>query len=337
MSIIQVVGSTRINNTIYLAVASLYWTAVLDGLGFELSTVTTITTVTTALMIIPFSAGIAIFLWAFEFEKLVINRVVGWLLMRNSKQFEILIATLIIYIKPWQSFTPLSAYKPNEILKYELEKMIDGITFKDDFEKFYQLFWVFWAIFPFLFLIRRISVILEILFIPLALMCFTIVAAPILRNSIQRAELPLEVIITKWLNGLIISDDRRRQSISFFRKLDDVHKPSIRKTLVSWTDEAILKCDNSDWKAFNDRYKQIIDFIHMIFPYVPTDLDFDDFIRDIIWTSQQNPFLSDKIIFPENYSRSERYDPVGATYSGLCRGMAGGAYFRIIESARRSN
>ncbi|MHA1137590.1 MAG: hypothetical protein ACTSSE_13985 [Candidatus Thorarchaeota archaeon] len=68
MSVMQVVGSSRISNTAYLAVASIYWTLFLTVTEFPL-----ILDVQTALVLVTPPAGIAALLWVLRVEEFLIT------------------------------------------------------------------------------------------------------------------------------------------------------------------------------------------------------------------------------------------------------------------------
>lgn len=144
MSIIQVVGSSRISNTVYLAVASVYWTLYITLSGFPLN----LDVQTTLLLVTP-PAGIAALLWILRAEELVINKFLLSFLSgyAGGRFIRYYMGYSIINVRPWKEYFFEIEYTPiHKSLKYELIRVLRAPQMKEEIETLHQFFWLLFSI-----------------------------------------------------------------------------------------------------------------------------------------------------------------------------------------------
>jgi hypothetical protein len=289
LSIIPVVGSSRISNTVYLAVASLYWTAILSYLGYDFG-VSIDAAISTAIVVFPLATGIGVILWAFKFEKKFYDRILPWLILRQGEVYKDWMATDIMLVKPWQSAV-LDLIPIRYALKYEVETVLKGKELKEDLEAFYQLFWLFWSAFPFFYLLGSniVSLWATPLIVPnfvfASLLGFSLVAIPLIYPRIHRRMQILSVAYIRWLSDTISDDTRRRIDNPRFKQLkSDVHRTSTRESIQQFSRDLMGYISAGNWDRLDKGMNRFIRFKAASLPLWIRKIDFDDIIQDIIWT-----------------------------------------------------
>ncbi|MHA2143486.1 MAG: hypothetical protein ACXADD_18570, partial [Candidatus Thorarchaeota archaeon] len=281
-SMMQVVGSSRISNTVYLAVASLYWTVALEWLGVSIDFLTD--PVTTALVIIPVASGIGVVLWAWEPEKQFFYWLFPKYLPYTTQGLRIRghMGKVVLLLRRWRSSTVLTDPLLTEMRK-EVRRVLESLELKEDMERLFQLFWVFLAVFPFFYLVGSSSVVIREYYIVIGLVACTIVAAPIYRAKSRRPRQVLQYSLALWIIEAIVADERKRSGLDheLFLKRGG---GELKQTLLNVAKDGITLLARKDWVGFEKLASQQVEFIEGFIPSVLTDEYLNDFVQDTIWS-----------------------------------------------------
>lgn len=296
MSILSVVGSSRISNTIYVAVASIYWTFFLTLTGIPLNI-----DVDTVLLVISPSAIIASFLWAIQLEERIITKLLIFSLVRSrfGQFIRYHMGYVTIFLKLWQS-SMVFRNTIRESLTLEIKRALRSRLLKDDMNELYQLLWLLISIPPVSYLLLIISN-HPIEFISLlSLSLSVILIIPIYSRKREKSSQVLKLAFCNWLAESIDSDNRRRNRFEFFREISDAHNPEFRKSMYSWAQELLQYVDKGDWEGFEKNMGIFLDSLETHHHEQTIENEIDYLVGDLIWfynlELKKDPRPSGKII-----------------------------------------
>ncbi len=288
MSVTQVIGSSRINNTIYLTVGSIYWTVILDLVNVSLDL-----TVETALLVIPVATVFGTLLWALQFEKVVIESILLRYLKgnREGREARNLMARSILFIMPWQASYEIQP-TISEMFKTETKRIVNSIILKDDIEDLYQVFWVVFVSFPLVYLLGNI---LPLFRDPIAILLVGVifslsVATPVLWRKKNLTTHVIRFAFFRWLQELISGDKKRRESSTLFRKpnencyhLDGFDVLGVRESLETVAAKAVELALVKDWMGFTLNTSNAKPFVHNMLLIDVSSILLNEFIIDWTW------------------------------------------------------
>jgi len=291
----QVVGSSRISNTAYLAVASIYWTLFLTVTEFPL-----ILDVQTALVLVTPPAGIAALLWVLRVEEFLITRFLLFWMPKypNGKFIRYHMGYSAVHIQPWkESLDDLTTI--SQSLKKEARRVLRSPFLKEEMENIFQLFWLMISV-PAIFIILGLQLsvsengfwILVIIAIVLNIVLFLVT---ITRKRVWPFR-ALGLAFCNWYIDMIGGMDRRRISFSpdknlqfplrhpkFFPQHEPISTIFAEKT-TPWIDELLAIVNREDWHGFEQNLVTFLNSQDVYYKKMTTSDIFTTLVNDIIWS-----------------------------------------------------
>jgi hypothetical protein len=241
---LQVVGSSRISNTVYVGVGSILWTWLI--LSFQVEIELSVQTV--ALLVTPASA-IAAFLWAAKVERAVILRILITMMMMRTRFIRYHMGWMVIFLRPWQS-TTLELYDPIEdTVRRALRRTLQRPSFFNDIDELSQLFWFTVIVYP----VLNILEMLQPTFIglvgwsPMIVIVFVLFVMIRLRKRPQHVE---HLAFLTWVNETMNTNTRRRKTIAHLPQFDNRHHAEIRDVYEVMIKEILSLAEADDWEGF---------------------------------------------------------------------------------------
>jgi hypothetical protein len=296
MSVIQVVGSSRISNTTYLAVSSIYWTLILVITNVPLN----LDIQTTLLLITP-AGGIASILWVLRLEEVFVVRLMlfGFTRSQNGKFIRYHMGHLTLHTQPWKEaidFEPLSVAG---LLREEAKRVMRSPLLKNEMEALYHLFWLVFSI-PALLVLFGISqqASMEVL-LTLASLALVIdiilIFIIILRKQVWTFRV-LGFAYCSWCTDLLRTISRRRESFSssknmyypmkqpsYFPQRDSDADHFINR-IGPWIDEMASLADREDWSGFERNLEIFLNSQDIFYKQENRLKLADSLVSDLIWS-----------------------------------------------------
>lgn len=282
MSMLQVVGSSRISNTVYVGVGSILWTWTL--LTFQVEMDLSIQTV--ALLVTPASA-IAAILWAAQIERGVILRILNSILMMGTGFIRYHMGWMVIFLKPWQS-TTLELFEPIEdTLRRSLRRTLERPSFLTDIDELSQLFWFSVTVYP----VLNILEMLQPRFIGLTGGTPLIIAVFVLFVIIRLRKRPQHVAylaVLTWVSETMNADARRRKTLARLPQLDDRHHAETREVYEVMIKEMLSLAEADDWEGFARNSERFLNLLES--PNRENQLieSFDVLVSDLLHQYEQD-------------------------------------------------
>ncbi len=293
MSVMQVVGSSRINNTIYLSVGYVYWTWFLQVTGFPLNV-----TIETALVVIPIAAVIGTVLWAFQFEHNLVERIFYLYTKRGrrGKMFRVWIARTYLVIMPWESTYDI---QPSimEMQKREVGRVIKSETLHQEFEDLYQLFWIIAITPPLMHLLSGTMLWLQGFVLLASTVVILIIALPIVHRKRGIAKQTLQFAFFRWLYETISRDIENRTTDSRFLRFPDKLQ-KLRDGLQRASLRIVELAQRKDWDGFTLNVEHFEPILEKSLPSYFSEFDYNRVIKHWAWlvrTSLEDTLLYESI------------------------------------------
>ena len=302
----QVVGSSRISNTTYLAVSSIYWT-----LFLTITNTTLNLDIQTALLVITPAAGIASLLWVARIEEVFITRmIVSGLLRSPSGTFvRYHLGYSILNMQPWKEAIEFEQVTIEKNLRNELKRVLRSPLLKEEMESIFQLFWLLISI-PALFLLLGLAsaqslefpevLILLVVFGYLVDVVFLLIMLVRKRPWSSRI---LGYAFCSWFIDTIRTIFRRRESFSkgmnpqfplgvppYFSQRDNDSEVFIER-VESWTKELVSLANREDWNGFDRNLEQFLNSQSLLYHQTHRFKIFDSVVSDLIWSYKREKIL----------------------------------------------
>ena len=290
MSVMQVVGSSRVNNTVYLAVGSIYWTAILAFYG-QLPGISIETAITTAFVVIPYASIIGVLLWAFKIESWVIRKAILFIIPKfnRGKAARFNMATITLIIKHWQ----VSTLKPSTIprtLQKESLRIIQSLNLRQDMEELFNLFWVVAVSYPLAYLFGTKIQVVQDQTIILSLAFIAIISIPVLYRRRKRMGHITDLALCQWMNELLVTDLRLRRDRRIADKVYPIYPYNLKfyTQLTEWTSGLISLIMKEDWEGFEENMTSLKSFLQTEGSHFLTQPEhqpsiFDDYTLDLLY------------------------------------------------------
>ncbi|MDF1537671.1 MAG: hypothetical protein P1Q69_02070 [Candidatus Thorarchaeota archaeon] len=300
MSVMQVVGSSRISNTAYLGVASIYWTLFITLIGFPLNL-----DVQTALILVTPPAGIAAFLWILRIEEYTILRILLGFLPRYKRGTFIRfhMGHTILHLQSWKEAL-LEEGSIVKSLQQEVRRTLRSPLLKEEMEGLYQLFWLVFSTPP-LFLVLRIN--LPEYTLIFDIISLTLVLLSLLITLYRKRAWPMRVLgfsFCSWTLDTISTSARRRESFgvqlaygsyprgapSYF-PLQELSAGSFQNKTEPWLKEISNHANSEDWHGFDMKLTSFLE--SQIIGYNRNLLidSFNSLVTDIIWAHKRTKII----------------------------------------------
>ena len=285
-TILSAIGSSRLSNVVYFLAAAIYWAAILQFHGTELEL-----TVQVGLEIVPFSAVVAVCLWAIEPDRKAVYRLAMWRLLKEKSDKTDWMAADVLFAKPWQSQT-LDSIPIENAYKAELRALLQNPVLRDDIERLCNLFWVVGVSIPISYLFGLGFPLLWLalgpvpVFVLVGVVGSLFVSFWVLFDERRRPEQIREAAYCTWLIDLVLSDEARRKENRYFRQLTDVHRPLVREVIVQSAKQVIEAWLRHEWLRIDELYLNLTQLksAHRLFQ--PRTEDVNEFIQDVTWWIQ---------------------------------------------------
>lgn len=299
----QVVGSSRISNTVYLGVASIYWTLYITLSEFQLNL-----DVQTVLLLITPPAGIAAILWILRIEEIAITKFLLIFLSGYNGGISIryYMGYSIIHLQPWKEyFFDLDKYRSiSKSLNYELTRVFRTPQMKEEIESLHQLFWLLFSIPGVLTLLNlsllpqyMLGIILTSLLIDLVLVIIIMVR----KRSWPARILGLSFCI--WMTDTINTMNRRRNLFStgsserfplrtpqYYPNREPDSQWFIEK-LEPWVSELMTMAKNEDWMGFEKNMAVFIETIDSLYKQENRLNLINSLVNDVIWSIKRKKVI----------------------------------------------
>lgn len=290
MSVMQVVGSSRINNTIYLTVGSVYWTWFLQVTGYPLDV-----TIETALVVVPIATVIGTVLWAFQFEHIIVERTLYSYTKRSrrGKMGRVWMARTYLVVMPWESSYDI---QPSivETQKREVGRVIKSEILHQEFQDLYQLFWIITMIPPLVYLLSGTILWLQEFVLLASIIIVLIIALPILLRKRGIVKQVLQFAFFSWLHETITRDIENRTTDYRFLGFPE-KKLKLREGLQKVSHRVIKLVQQKDWEGFTLNIEHYEPIMEKNLPYYFSVFEYNRVIRYWTWLMQID--LEDYLLF----------------------------------------
>ena len=257
MSMVQVLGSSRINNTTYLAAGAIIWTFVLEIFGttpldFSLETIA---------VVIPGSTGLGLILWSWKPDIRFVERIILWLMDWRDKTFDILfdMSCIIMYIRPWEASSGASNTLYQDLRKEHI-RSLRGPELREHIQELNQSFWILLLSFPSFFLISDLLVFSGFWWWTLAILFNIIVIYPVSKANTNLLERVTNLSYSRWVLELFKSDQQNRKTLSF-RIPHDVEKEGEIESLKEIAFESVSFAEKKDWLGFDNNIINVLSIV----------------------------------------------------------------------------
>jgi len=286
----QVVGSSKINNTIYLTVGSVYWTWLLQITGFPLSV-----TIETALVVIPIAAVAGTVLWAFQIEHSVVERIIHSYTQRGTrgKMIRVWMARTYLIIMPWESSYDIQP-TIREMQKREVGRVVKSETLHQEYEDMYQLFWIMAITPPLVQLLTGTILWLQAFVLPASLAVILIIALPVLHRKRGIVKLTLQLAFFRWLHETISRDIENRKTDSRLLLYPDGLRIS-RDGIQQFSSRIVELAHRKDWDGFTLNVEHFEPILERNLPSYFSEFDYNRVIRYWVWLVRT--CLDDNMLF----------------------------------------
>ncbi len=274
----QVVGSSRISNTIYLTVGSVYWTLFLQNSGIPLDI-----SIETALVIIPIAAMFGTVLWAMQPERRIIEAIIFAYAKRSrrGRMTRLWMARSYLLILPWESTYD---FQPpiKDLHKREVSRVIHSSILKEELEDVFQLFWLVVITPPLVFLLSVSIPIIQGYALFGGALFIALVTVPILYRKRRLLKTILQISFFRWLSETIYRDkENRRTNPEFLQYPEELvqSRDGLEISTSRLIDLALLK----DWEGFTLNVEHLEPLLDEKLPKILTGLQYDRIIQFNIW------------------------------------------------------
>jgi hypothetical protein len=282
MSLLQVVGSSRISNTVYVGVGSIFWTWTILTFQVEMD----LSVQTVALLVTPASA-IAAFLWAAQIERGFVLHILNRILMWQTRFIRYHMGWIVIFLKPWQS-TTIESFEPIEdVLRRSLRRTLERPSFLTDIDELSQLFWFSVTAYPVLNILEMLQprFVGLTIWTPLIITVFVLFVIVRMRKRPQQAAF---LTVLTWISETMNADARRRKTLAPLPQLDKRHHAEIREVYEVMIKEVLSLAEADDWEGFARNSVRFLDLLES--PNRENQLieSFDVLVSDLLHQYEQD-------------------------------------------------